>query len=79
MIIQNNKARRHIRVPADNHPPTPVATTGTAIVQFGYASVEALNESYTAPGLRELIGRWQARVPYTVALVNHEPLPQHQP
>jgi hypothetical protein len=70
--IETFETRHHVRVPADDHPPTPVATTGTAIVQMGYADIGSLNTSYAAPGLRELIQRWQARFPYTVALVNHE-------
>jgi hypothetical protein len=72
--IQAFEARRHVRVPADDHPPTPFTATGTAIVQFGYADIDSLNASYAAPGLREMIQRWQARFPYQVALVNHEAL-----
>ena len=69
--IQSFAARRHIRVPADDHSPV---FTSTAIVQLGLADVDALNASLAAPGAGELIQRWQARYPYQVVWANHEPL-----
>ncbi|MFG2597416.1 hypothetical protein [Streptomyces sp. NPDC048462] len=64
-------AKRHIRVPADDHSPVFAAT---AIVRFGVADLDALNASFTAPGSEELIRRWQGRHPYKVVWANHEPL-----
>ncbi len=64
-------ARHNIRVPADDHSPVFAAT---AIVRFELADVEALNAAFQAPGLEDLIGRWQARYPYRVVWANHEPL-----
>ena len=67
---QTSAARRHIAVPAEQGFPGPAAT---AIVQFGVADAEALDASFAAPGLEQLIGRWQARHPYRVVWANHEP------
>jgi len=72
--LRSFRAESHVRVPGDDHPPTPVAITGTAIVQLGYADLGALNDAYDTPALGELIRRWQARSPYTLTMVNHEPL-----
>ncbi len=69
--IQSFAAKRHIRVPADDHSPVFVAS---AVVQLGLADVEALNASFAAPGAVELIKRWKARYPYRVVWVNHEAL-----
>lgn len=69
--IQTFAAQRHIRVPADDHSPVFVAT---AIVQFGLTDLEALNASFAAPGVEELIGHWQSRYPYRVVWANHEAL-----
>ncbi|MEU7045047.1 hypothetical protein AB0A77_28880 [Streptomyces varsoviensis] len=69
--IQTFAAKRHIRVPADDHSPVFVAS---AVVQLGLADVEALNASFAAPGAVELIKRWQAKYPYRVVWVNHEEL-----
>jgi hypothetical protein len=69
--LQSFAARRHIRVPADEHSPVFVAT---AIVRFGVADLDALNASFAAPGVEELIGRWQSRYAYQVVWANHEPL-----
>jgi hypothetical protein len=70
-LIQTFAARRHIRVPADEHSPVFAAS---AIVQIGVADVGALNASFTVPGLEEFIQRWQSRYPYKVVWANHEPL-----
>jgi hypothetical protein len=70
-LIQTFAARRHVRVPADEHSPVFAAS---AIVQIGLADVDALNASFAVPGVEELIGRWQSRFPYKVVWANHEPL-----
>ena len=70
-LTQTFAARRHIRVPADEHSPVFAAS---AIVQLGLADVDAVNASFAAPGLEEFIGRWQSRFPYKVVWANHEPL-----
>lgn len=69
--IQTFAASRHIRVPAEDHSPMP---TATAIVQIALADLDALNASFTTPGLEEVIQHWQARHPYKVVWANHEPL-----
>lgn len=70
-LIQTFVARRHIRVPADEHGPVFAAS---AIVQIGLADLDALNASFTVPGVEEFIGRWQSRHPYKVVWANHESL-----
>jgi hypothetical protein len=69
--VQTFTARRHLRVPGDDHAPVFVAS---AIVQLGVADLAALNAAFTLPGLEEFIGRWQSRFPYKVVWANHEPL-----
>ncbi|MEU1347325.1 hypothetical protein [Streptomyces sp. NPDC005795] len=69
--IQTFAASHHIRVAADEHSPGPAAT---AIVQIALADLDALNASFTAPGLEDVIKRWQSRHPYKVVWANHEPL-----
>lgn len=69
--IQTFAASHHIRVPADDHSPAPSAS---AIVQIALADLDALNASFTAPGLEDVIKRWQSRHPYKVVWANHEPL-----
>ncbi|MEV7802998.1 hypothetical protein AB0O28_08635 [Microbispora sp. NPDC088329] len=69
--VQTLSARRHIRVPADDHSPVFVAS---AIVQLGLADLDALNAVFTVPGAEELIRRWQSRYPYKVVWTNHEAL-----
>ncbi|MEU1085998.1 hypothetical protein ACFYPN_17070 [Streptomyces sp. NPDC005576] len=64
-------ARRHLRVPGDDHAPVAVAS---AVVRFGLADLDALNTAFTLPGIREFIDRWQARHPYKAIWANHEPL-----
>ena len=43
---QTFAARRHIRVPADDHSPVFVATV---VVRLDFADLDALNASFTAP------------------------------
>ncbi|HEY1699644.1 MAG TPA: hypothetical protein VGG75_08025 [Trebonia sp.] len=69
--VRSFAAQRHIRVPADDYSPVFVST---AIIQFGLDSLDALNASFTASGLEELIAGWQARYPYQVVWANHESL-----
>lgn len=46
----------------------------TVAVRLDFADLDALNASFTAPGLEEFIQRWQSRYPYKIVWVNHEPL-----
>jgi hypothetical protein len=64
-------SRRHIPVPGEGVIPALVAT---AIVQVSVPDTDALAKAFAAPGLHEVIGRWQSRYPYKVAWANHEPL-----
>lgn len=66
---QTVSSRRHIRIPADAHSPVFIAS---AAVQIGLADLDALNGSFAAPGIEELIEHWQAKYPYKVVWVNHE-------
>jgi hypothetical protein len=70
-LVRSASSRRHIPVPGEEEVPALVAT---AIVQFSVPDTEALAKAFSAPGLHEVIGRWQARHPYKVAWANHEPL-----
>lgn len=69
--FQSFTARHHLRVPSDDHAPVAIAS---AVVQLGLADLDALNASFTLPGLGEFIGSWQARRSYKAIWVNHEPL-----
>ncbi|MYW00248.1 hypothetical protein [Streptomyces sp. SID3343] len=69
--IQAFSAQRHIRVAGDDHAPLFVPD---AIVQVGVADPDALDALFTAPGLDDLIRRWQSRFPYQVVWANHAPL-----
>lgn len=70
-LVQTFSGRRHIRVPADERSPVFAAS---AIVQVGFADLDALSDSFAAPGMEEFIGRWQSRYPYKVVWANHDPL-----
>ncbi|MCG0288186.1 hypothetical protein [Streptomyces sp. PSAA01] len=70
-FVQSVAARRHLPVPGEEAIPALIAT---AIVQFGVADIDALAKGFAAPGLHEVIHRWQSRHPYKVAWANHEPL-----
>src|ERR1700691_4238795 len=65
--VQAFTAQRNIRVPADDYAPVFAAS---AIVQLGFADLDALNAVFTLPGLEEFIGRWQSRFPYKVVWAN---------
>ncbi|MER7414312.1 hypothetical protein [Streptomyces cacaoi] len=69
--VRTFAARRHLRVPGDDHSPVFVST---AVIQFGLPDLDALNAVFALPGAGELIRRWQARHPYKAVWVNHEPL-----
>lgn len=69
--VQSIVARRHIPVPGEEAIPALVANV---IVQAAVADTGALVKAFTAPGLHEVIDRWQSRHPYQVAWANHEPL-----
>ena len=49
-------------------------SSASAIVENGYADLDALNAAFAAPGLGEFIQRWQSRYPYKPVWANHEPL-----
>jgi hypothetical protein len=70
-LVQSAVTRRHIPIPGEETIP---ALIGTAIVQFAVADAETLAKAFAAPGVHEVIDRWQARYPYRVAWANHEPL-----
>ncbi|PXY29877.1 hypothetical protein BAY59_11520 [Prauserella coralliicola] len=69
--VQTFSARRHIRVPTDDHSPVFVAS---AIVQLGVDDLDALNAVFTVPGAEDLIQRWQSRYSYKAVWINHEAL-----
>jgi hypothetical protein len=69
--VESVEARRHLPVPGEEAVPALVAT---AIVQVAVADTDALAKAFTAPGIHEVIDRWQSRHPYKVAWANHEPL-----
>lgn len=70
-LAQSVVTRRHIPIPGEEAIPALIAT---AIVQIGVADSDALAKAFTAPGISEVIDRWQSRHPYKVGWANHEPL-----
>ncbi|BCJ37065.1 hypothetical protein Athai_45680 [Actinocatenispora thailandica] len=70
-LVRSVVTRRHLPVPGEEAIPALIAT---AIVQVTVVDRDALAAAFRAPGLHELIDRWQARHPYQVAWANHEPL-----
>jgi hypothetical protein len=70
-LVQSAAAGRHIPVPGEEAIPALIAT---AIMQFTLADTDALIKAFAAPGIGEIIDRWQSRHPYKVAWANHEPL-----
>ena len=70
-LAESAVSRRHLPIPGEAEIPALIAT---AIIQFTLAGTEALAEAFAAPGVHELIDRWQARHSYRVAWANHEPL-----
>ncbi|OOC02633.1 hypothetical protein [Amycolatopsis azurea] len=71
-LAQSVATRRHVPIPGEEAIPALIAT---AIVQVAVADTETLAKAFAAPGLHEVIGRWQSRHSYKVAWANHEPLP----
>ncbi len=72
-------ARRHLPVPGEGAVPALIATespaaTPTAVVQVAVADAQARAKGFTAPGLYEVLDRWQSRHPYKVTWANSEPL-----
>jgi hypothetical protein len=63
--------RRHLPIPGEEAIPALIAT---AIVQVAVADTGTLAKVFAAPGVHEVIHRWQSRYPYQVAWANHEPL-----
>lgn len=70
-LTQSIVTRRHIPIPGEEAIPALIAT---AIVQIGLPDVETLGKAFAAPGVHEVIDRWQSRHPYKVAWANHESL-----
>ncbi|WP_242910792.1 hypothetical protein [Actinomadura terrae] len=70
-LVRAFAARRHLPVPGEDAVPALIAT---AIVQVTVADMDALAAAFSAPGLHEVIAKWQSRYPYKVAWANHEPL-----
>ena len=70
-LIQSFVARGHIPIPGEEAIPALIAT---AIVQIALPGIETLGKAFAAPGLHEVIDRWQSRHPYKVAWANHEAL-----
>ncbi len=70
-LVQSVVTRRHIPVPGEEAIPALIAT---AIVQVALADIDALGKAFAAPGIGEVIDRWQSRHPYKVGWANHEPL-----
>lgn len=70
-LVESFAAARHIPVPGEEAIPALIAT---AIVQLAVADTDALAKAFAAPGIGEIIERWQARHPYKVGWANHEPL-----
>ncbi len=70
-LVRSVATRRHISIPGEEAIPALIAT---AIVQATVADTEALAKAFAAPGMHEVIDRWQSRHPYKVAWANHEVL-----
>jgi hypothetical protein len=70
-LVRSFATRRHIAIGAEEAIPAFIAT---AVLQFGVDDVDALGALFAAPGIEEVIDRWQAEHPYRVAWVNHEAL-----
>ncbi|WP_405162699.1 hypothetical protein OG203_41590 [Nocardia sp. NBC_01499] len=70
-LVQSFAAGHHIAVPGEEAIPALIAT---AIVQIGVADIDTLAQAFTAPGMHEVIHRWQSRHPYKVAWANHKVL-----
>ncbi|MFF5564055.1 hypothetical protein ACFY7Z_18420 [Streptomyces sp. NPDC012623] len=70
-LTQSVVSRRHIPIPGEEAVPALIAT---AIVQIAVADSDALAKAFAAPGVHEVIKRWQSRHSYKVAWANHEAL-----
>jgi hypothetical protein len=70
-LVASFAARRHLPVPGEEAIPALIAT---AVVQVAVADIDALAKAFAAPGIGEVIDRWQSRYPYKVGWANHEPL-----
>ncbi|GAA3523556.1 hypothetical protein GCM10022222_02060 [Amycolatopsis ultiminotia] len=70
-LTQSVTTGRHLPIPGEEAIPALIAT---AIVQVSVADTDTLAKTFAAPGVHEVIARWQARHPYRVAWANHEPL-----
>ncbi len=70
-FVQSVVTRRHIPIPGEEAIPALIAT---AIVQVTLPDTDALAKAFAAPGIGEVIERWQSRYPYKAGWANHEPL-----
>jgi hypothetical protein len=70
-LVRSFSSQRHIAVEGEEHIPAFIAT---AVIQLGVDDRDALSQLFAAPGIEQVIDTWQARNPYQVAWVNHEPL-----
>ncbi|WP_194915478.1 hypothetical protein [Catenulispora rubra] len=70
-VVESFAAARHIPVPGEEEIPALIAT---AVVQIAVADADALAKAFAAPGIEEVIGRWQAQHPYKVGWANHPAL-----
>jgi hypothetical protein len=70
-LVESVATRRHIPIPGEEAIPALIAT---AIVQVAVADTDALAKTFAAPGIGEVIDRWQSRYPYKVGWANHESL-----
>ncbi|MET8685132.1 hypothetical protein ABZV77_13030 [Streptomyces sp. NPDC004732] len=69
--VQSVAVRHHIPLPGEE---AIAALVATAVVQVAVADTDALAKASATPDLHEVIEHWQARHPYKVVWVNHEPL-----
>ncbi|MEV0701946.1 hypothetical protein AB0I53_29085 [Saccharopolyspora sp. NPDC050389] len=70
-LTRSVTTRRHLPIPGEEAIPALIAT---AIVQVAVADTDTLAKAFAAPGMHEVIERWQSRHPYKVAWANHGPL-----
>jgi hypothetical protein len=70
-LVRSVATRRHISIPGEEAIPALIAT---AIVHVAVAENPFASKAFTAPGMHEVIDRWQSRHPYKVAWANHEVL-----
>lgn len=70
-LVESVAVGRHIPVPGEEAIPALIAS---AIVRVAVADTDTLAKAFAAPGLHEVIRRWQSQHSYKVAWANHEVL-----